>query len=106
MNEANPPITSDDIRREEADDHGRYAWPLSEGAEAELTYRVLNAGTVSFDHTFVPPSHRHHGIAERLVTRAIEDARAAGLKVVPVCPYVAALFERHAEWGDVRARKL
>jgi predicted GNAT family acetyltransferase len=35
------------------------------------------------------------------VTRAVEDARAAGKKIIPLCPFAAAQFRRHQEWADV-----
>ena len=37
----------------------------------------------------------------RLVTRAVEDARAAGKKIIPLCPFANAQFRRHQEWADV-----
>jgi predicted GNAT family acetyltransferase len=35
------------------------------------------------------------------VTRAVEDARAAGKLIIPLCPFAAAQFKRHPEWADV-----
>ncbi|MFL6713012.1 MAG: GNAT family N-acetyltransferase [Sulfurifustis sp.] len=46
---------------------------------------------------------RNRGIALALVTRAVEDARAQGLKIVPVCSYARAEITAHAEWHDVLA---
>ena len=39
--------------------------------------------------------------ARKLVTRAVEDARAAGKKIIPLCPFANAQFRRHHEWADV-----
>jgi hypothetical protein len=39
-----------------------------------------------------------------LVQRAVDDARAAGKKLVPLCPFAAAQFRRHPEWSDVLNR--
>ncbi len=44
---------------------------------------------------------RPQGAGLRLVTRAVEDARAAGKKIIPLCPFAAAQFRRHPEWADV-----
>jgi uncharacterized protein len=35
------------------------------------------------------------------VTRAVEDMRAAGKKIIPLCPFAKAQFQRHKEWADV-----
>jgi predicted GNAT family acetyltransferase len=56
-----------------------------------------------FTHTEVPPELRGRGIAEQLVRAALADARAAGLKVVPACSYVARFIERHREYQSLLA---
>ncbi len=56
-----------------------------------------------FTHTLVPPALRGRGVAEQLVRAALADARAAGLKVVPACSYVARFIDRHAESQDLLA---
>lgn len=82
---------------------GRYVATMPDGSEAELTYRERQDGTRVFDHTFVPPAFRTRGLAERMVERGVSEAREAGAKIVPLCPYVATLFRRHPEWADLRA---
>lgn len=91
------------IERETHAGGGRYVVRLAGGAEAEMTYRRVDAGTIAFDHTYVPRAHRGQGIAESLVDAGIADARAEGQKIVPLCSYVAAQFQRHPEWANLRA---
>jgi len=58
-----------------------------------------------FTHTYVPPSMRGKGAAEKLARAALADARANGRRVVPECSYVAKFIERHrAEYADLLAR--
>ena len=59
--------------------------------------------TIVADHTYVPPSSRGHGLAEKLVNRLMADAQERGFKIEPLCSYVAAQFRRHPEWADLRA---
>jgi predicted GNAT family acetyltransferase len=61
----------------------------------------LTGGRMVLTHTFVPPELRGRGIAEQLVRTALNDARAAGNKVVPACSYVARFIERHREFQDL-----
>lgn len=91
-----------EIRREEQAGGGRYVARFDAG-EAEMTYRS-EPGRMVIDHTFVPEALRGGGIGEQLVLRAVEDARASGTKIVPRCPFVAALFRRHPDFSDVRAQ--
>ncbi len=91
------------IEREDSPGHGRYVVHLPDGLEAEMTFRKLGADTIAIDHTYVPQQFRGDGLALKLVERGIADARADGVKVQPVCSYVAAQFRRHPDWADLLA---
>ncbi len=82
---------------------GRYMADLGDGFEAEMTYRRVSEGVIAIDHTGVPPQFGGRGIAAQLVKAAIDDARAQGFRIVPLCSYVAAQFRRHPDWADVLA---
>lgn len=58
---------------------------------------------VILTHTFVPPELRGRGLAEKLVRRALEDARSQNAKVVPACSYVDAFIRRHPEYQSLLA---
>ena len=55
------------------------------------------------EHTLVPSEIGGRGVAGRLVDALVADAQEQGFKVVPECSYVAAAFEKHPEWADLRA---
>lgn len=55
------------------------------------------------EHTLVPREIGGRGVAARLVEALIDDARAEGFTIDPQCSYVAAQFERHPDWADLRA---
>lgn len=82
---------------------GRYLINLNDGQQAEMTYRLAGNDVIVIDHTFVPPSARGQGLAEKLVKRGVADARATGAKIVPQCSYAAAQFRRHPDWADLLA---
>ncbi len=63
---------------------------------AEITY-VPKINSVEVDHTFVDPSLRGQGVAEKLVDRVVEEMEKENKKIVAVCPYVVTLFERKPE---------
>ena len=56
-------------------------------------------------HTEVPPEFGGRGVASALVRRVLADARAAGARVTPRCPFFLAHFERHPEDADLLARR-
>ena len=91
------------VLREDGTTRGRYLIRLAPGFEAEMTFRKAADGTITIDHTGVPPEYEGRGIAARLVNRAIADAREQGFKITPVCSYVVLQFRRHPEWADLLA---
>jgi predicted GNAT family acetyltransferase len=72
----------------------------TDGALAIALYR-LDGNTITFTHTEVPPRLQGRGIASRLVRDALENARARGLRVVPMCSFVADYVRRHPEFHDL-----
>ena len=91
------------VEREDNAAEGRYVVHLPGGAEAEMTYRRTAPGTITIDHTGVPPEFRNLGLAMKLVEAGIADARREGSKIVPLCSYVAAQFRRHPDWAPLLA---
>ena len=69
----------------------------AEGEVAILTYQ-RQGKRITFYHTEVPPTLEGRGIAGMMARAALEAARADGLEVVPLCPYVAAYIRRHQEY--------
>lgn len=91
------------ITYSETDTKGRYAiTPEGFTEEAELTTSKVSPKLIIADHTGVPDSMRGLGIGGALVKHLIEDARAKGQRIVPLCPFVRAYAEKHrSELTDV-----
>lgn len=88
------------IEREVSGSKGRYVI-RKEGVEAELTYSITTPTLIIADHTGVPDAFRGTGAGLALVQRLVADARAEGVKIVPLCPFVNAQRRKHPEWADV-----
>lgn len=54
-----------------------------------------------FTHTEVEEGHEGQGLGSTLVRAALDDARAQGRQVVPMCPFVAAFIRDHREYVDL-----
>lgn len=70
---------------------------------AEVTYVPAGDTKVILDHTFVNPSLRGQGIAGQLVKRVVDEMRVEGKKIVPLCPFAKAEFDRKPEYKDIEA---
>ena len=93
-----------EISLQDSGSKGRYVLRSAAGDEAEMTFTKVGEHLIIIDHTEVPDAFRGQGAGLRLVTRAVEDARAAGKKIIPLCPFANAQFRRHKEWADVLER--
>ena len=63
-------------------------------------YRIVQDRVV-FTHTETEDGHEGEGLASLLVKSALDDVRARGRKIVPLCPFVASYIERHGEYADL-----
>jgi predicted GNAT family acetyltransferase len=79
--------------------HSRYETTVP-GGLAFVSYD-LKPDRIVFTHTEVPEAAEGHGLGGKLVRFALDDARARGLKVVPLCPFVAAFIARHPAYKDL-----
>lgn len=93
-----------DIQLQENETKGRYIYRADDGTEAYMTFSKVGESMIIIDHTEVPDAFRGQKIGLKLVERGVEDARAAGRKILPLCPFAAAQFRRHPEWSDVLSR--
>ena len=88
-----------DARRYELLDDGRVI-----GKAHYVPFEDAAGAQRIFTHTVVDEAYGGRGLGSRLVTFALEDTVAAGLTIVPVCPYVTAFLGRHPEFaGDTAA---
>jgi predicted GNAT family acetyltransferase len=67
-----------------------------------VTYR-LQPGVIAFLHAEIDSTWESGGLGSRLVADALDDARARGLAVRPLCPFVAFFIETHPEYADLVA---
>jgi hypothetical protein len=94
------------VQHESTPAGGRYYITLGDGLEtAELTWRHSDNGSITAEHTYVPPSHRGHGLANLLVARLMDDARTNDWRVVPACSYVLAEARRNPQWQALTANR-
>jgi hypothetical protein len=88
-----------DVTNNEA--QGRYE--LSTEAGTALAAYRQEGDTISFTHTEVPEETEGQGVGGRLVAGALEDVRARGLKVAPLCSFVRHYMETHEDVRDLLA---
>jgi predicted GNAT family acetyltransferase len=74
---------------------------LRDGAVVGLIRYRVEPGAVVLVHTEVDEAVEGTGVGSQLVRGALDDIRARRLRLVPVCPFVAAYLRRHPEDADL-----
>lgn len=89
-----------DVSKTVESGQGRYARNTEHG-EAVMTFSVTSSTLVIVDHTEVPKEDEGKGHAGALAEFLVQDARATGFQVVPLCPFLNMWRRKHPETGDI-----
>ncbi len=92
-----PDVDSSRVSRNDA--LNRYE--LSVGGDLAVSYYGRSANAVVFTHIEVPEALAGEGIGSALARGALDDVRARGLTVIPLCPFIAAFIRRHQAYRDL-----
>ncbi|BAI75543.1 acetyltransferase (plasmid) [Azospirillum sp. B510] len=80
-------------------DLGRYELTVG-GATALVAYDRRD-GKIALTHTVVPDEMAGQGVGSALAKGTLDDIRARGLKILPLCSFIAAYIKRHPEYQDL-----
>jgi predicted GNAT family acetyltransferase len=94
MSDQSPPVQQVPERR-------RYEMLVGD-AVAFINYR-REGNVVALTHAEVPAALNGRGIGSALVRGTLEQIKAAGEQVRPLCSFVAAYMDRHPEYEALRA---
>jgi predicted GNAT family acetyltransferase len=84
------------------DNPGELRYELLVDGDVAGQIRYTSAGDVlTLVHTDVSPSLEGEGLGGRLVRETLDDIRARGLGIVPLCPFVSSYVRRHPEYADL-----
>lgn len=90
------------IQHEQNDRRGKF-FILTEGKQkALMTYSVAGSNKIIIDHTEVDPSLQGQGVGYQLLEAAVKYARGQSIKILPLCPFAKAVFDKTAEYDDIR----
>ncbi len=77
---------------------------IEDGLEAgEMTYVWAGEKKMIIDHTGVQEAFNGKGVGKKLVMAAVSFARENDIKIMPLCPFAKATFDRNPEIEDVLA---
>jgi len=74
-----------------------------EGHTAVIEY-IRTEEVIYLTHTEVPTALGGKGVGSALVKGVLELIENEGLRIAPLCPFVAAYIKRHPDWQRILAR--
>ncbi|MGW9247500.1 GNAT family N-acetyltransferase [Streptomyces badius] len=72
-----------------------------ESEPAGIAQYIRTAELIAFVHTEVEPPYEGRGVGSALVRAALDEARAANLRVLATCPFFAGWIARHPDYQDL-----
>ena len=81
----------------------RFELRVNEVLAGYVTYRDARSGR-AFEHTVIASEYEGRGLASQLIRFALDEARAAGRKVLPFCPFVRSFIQQHPAYVDLVGR--
>lgn len=80
---------------------GEFVIQESGNRRAEMSYTNAGDDKIIIAHTFVEEAFRGGSIGKDLVKAGVDFARERNLKIVPLCPFAKAEFEKNSDYADV-----
>jgi hypothetical protein len=92
-------VSADPIVRDDKENH-RYLLELDGEVVGVAVYHE-RGGRRFFVHTEVEPGHEGEGLGSTLARGALDDVRAMGMKIVPLCPFITSFIEHNPEYAGL-----
>ena len=91
------------LSHEDSGSSGRFVIYDDDVFAGEMTYTRRKDGNIVIDHTGVESAFGGKGYGGLLLAEAVGYARREGIKIVPVCSFVAARFAIDPTIADLEA---
>ncbi len=71
----------------------------------EIDYPKVDENTVNISHTYVDPSLRGQGVADKMMESVFKYLNNKNQKVICTCSYAIKWLEKHPEYQDMEVAK-
>lgn len=89
------------VEREDFGSKGRFVLYDEDRQAGEMTYAWAGDTKFIIDHTGIEEAYGGKGYGKILVKAAVDFARQGGFKILPLCPFAKAEFDKNSDYADV-----
>lgn len=90
-----------EISHETTEKGGQFSASINQQKAGLMTYTWSNAERFIIDHTEVEEAFGGQGVGKEMLVKAVEFAREKGVKIIPLCPFAKATFQKNPDLQDV-----
>ncbi len=90
-----------EIKQLNNEKNGIFSATINGKRAGEMTYTWAGENQFIIDHTAVDPAFTGQGVGLKILEAVVEYARKKEKRVIPLCPFAKAMFEKHKELQDV-----
>lgn len=80
----------------------RYEYEV-DGSFPHIEYKISAQDVIYLTHTRIPGPLQNKGIGSALVLDALKDIESRGMRLVPLCGFVAGYVKKYPEWKKLLA---
>lgn len=66
-----------------------------------MSYSIAGPELIIIDHTDVEQEFNGKGVGKQMLYKIVEMAREKNIKIIPLCPFAAAMFQKLEDIRDV-----
>ncbi len=90
-----------EINHRKEENKGAFIATEGEAKAGEMTYSKAGDTLIIIDHTEVDSAFGGQGVGKKMVLAAVDFARENNIKILPLCPFAKAAFDKDASIQDV-----
>ena len=74
---------------------------VEEKKAGAMTYSIAGEQLIIIDHTEVEQEYNGLNLGKQMLYKIVEMAREKNIKIIPLCPFAAAMFKKTGDIQDV-----
>lgn len=90
-----------EIVQQEEGKKGRFYIEENGEVLGEMTYVWAGDDRIIIDHTEVNEKLKGKSAGKQFVAKAVEFAKAKGIKILPLCPFAKSVFDKTPEYQEL-----
>lgn len=90
-----------EVKQNNDEKHGSFEAVIDGNRAGLMTYTWAGEDRFIIDHTEVEDAYNGQGVGKEMLIKAVEFARENSKKIIPLCPFAKATFQKNEDLRDV-----